>query len=323
MRAQEGKSRTLAEDATVDLRRFLELSEGEVATLVRASGRARVCGFPINGTRRWFALEHGPDGGGSDYLAALGRRSLELWRLFFDHGIESLVAPIFGPELLDRGEDYHELLVQMLEPGLAWFFRTPEVLEIYERYQIRVSVFGDTDTLFARLPQLRHLQEGLRKLCEDTSHHDRHRLLIGLYAHDSSTAIARIGVELFQALGRLPTRAEIVERYMGQPVGPLDLFIGFNHPTFFDMSLLNVGQEDLYFTICPSPYLDAITLRRILYDRLYARRISESYVGMSQESLAEMRAFYAANRHSVLGLGRASDDGTAWYPLPQVRLPNV
>jgi adenosine tuberculosinyltransferase len=36
---------------------FLQLSTQEVAALVKATGE-KICVFPVNGTRRWFLLEH-------------------------------------------------------------------------------------------------------------------------------------------------------------------------------------------------------------------------------------------------------------------------
>ena len=56
---------------------------------------------------------------------------------------------------------------------------------------------------------------------------------------------------------------------------PVELFIGFDKFTVFDMPLLTTGEEDLYFSVSPSPYMTIRQLRAILYDHLYVRRTPE------------------------------------------------
>ena len=51
----------------MDLATFQSLPTEKIAQLVRANGQ-KVCVFPINGTRRWFMLEHGNQATG-DFMA--------------------------------------------------------------------------------------------------------------------------------------------------------------------------------------------------------------------------------------------------------------
>ena len=103
-------------------------------------------------------------------------------------------------------------------------------------------------------------------------------------------------------------------------VEPVDLFIGFDRPSAFDMPLVATGNEDLYFTVSPSPYMDAQTLRRILYDHLYARRVDDADYALSAQEMETLGRFYRLNQHRVLGLGRKHRRGAFWYPIPQVEL---
>jgi len=122
----------------MEIETFLNLPTAEVARLVRAAG-PQVCVFPINGTRRWFMLEY-PEQAATDltdaYLRITWQRQLELYKLFFDHGIDTLLTPIFGPDLLERGEEYR----QLLEPGLLWFTQDQDMLDFYHAYDVRVRV---------------------------------------------------------------------------------------------------------------------------------------------------------------------------------------
>ncbi len=303
----------------MNLDTFLSLPTTEVADLVRREG-PQVCGFPINGTRRWFILEY-PDlassGLGEEYLRVAGRRHIDLYRLFFDHGIDTLLTPILGPDILDRDQRYRDVLQQ----GLVWFAQDADFLDFYNEYGVRVSVYGDVEAHLQGTPY-----SGALKAYEElklwTAGHGRHRLFFGVFGHDATAEVARIAIRFQREHGRQPTKNEIIECYYGESIEPIDLFIGSDRPAVYDMPLLTTGSEDLYFTVSPSPYLDARTLRTILYDHMVTRRVGDvGYEDLSARDWEAMDHIYRSNRHSVLGLGRRHASGAFWYPVPQVRLP--
>jgi tuberculosinol/isotuberculosinol synthase len=298
---------------------FQNLSMEEIRCLVREAG-VDVCVFPINGTRRWFILEHGLGAGESfvtSYLETSGQRHIELYRLIFDHGIDTLVTPIFGPDLLERGDEYRALLKR----GLTWFARDQSFLAFYSDYDVRVRIYGDAERQFQNTPYAEALK-AYAELEAHTASHQQRRLFFGVCAHDAAETVARLGIRFHQEHGRPPTKREIVEAYYGEYVDKVDLFIGSDRPAVYDMPLIATGSEDLYFTVSPSPYLDTQTFRAILYDHLYARRVNDDeYRELSADERETMEAFYDLNRRGVLGLGTKGRGGRVWYPLPQVRLP--
>lgn len=303
----------------MDIETFLNLPTAEVSRLVREAG-PKVCVFPINGTRRWFMLEY-PEPAATNlmkaYLRITWQRQIELYKLFFDHGIDTLLTPVFGPDLLERGDEYR----QLVEPGLLWFTQDQELLDFYDAYDVRVRVYGDARRYFQNTPYA-HTLDAFDELAQRTASHRRYRLFFGVCAHDPTETIAEIGVRFYQEHGSLPDKRQIVESYYGEYVAPVDFFIGFDRPAAFDMPLIATGSEDLYFTVSPSPYLDAHTLRAILYDHLYARRVDEAdYAALSPQDWQTLADFYAMNHRHVLGLGRKHESGNFWYPLPQVELP--
>lgn len=302
----------------MDFDAFLDLPTEDVARIVRERG-PKVCVFPINGTRRWLILEY-PEQAAEDFVSAYldisGERHLELYHLFFDHGVETLLTPVFGPDLLERSETYNTLL----EQGLTWFARD-EFRAFYEAYDVRVRVYGDTRRYLEGGPYA-HALDVYDELARSTAHHRRHRLLFGICAHDPAETVAALGHRFYQEAGRLPTKAEIVEAYYGETLGPVDLFIGFDRPAAFDMPLIATGSEDLYFTVAPSTYMDAQTLRAILHDHIYMRRVDDTgYEELSPDGWQFLGALYKLNRHAVLGLGRRHTSGHFWYPTPQIKLP--
>ena len=301
----------------MNLETFQQMPAEQVAQVVRRTG-PQVCVFPINGTRRWFLLEHAAQaeaGSPQAYMRLTWQRQIDLYKLFFDHGVDTLLTPIFGPDLLERGAEYQELV----EPGLLWITQDQDLLDFYDEYDVRVRVYGDTRRYLH--PSYAHVLEAFDELTRRTAAHRRYRLFFGVCAHDATESVAEIGARTFQEQGRLPSRRQIVEAYYGEYVERVDFFIGFDRPASFDMPLIATGSEDLYFTVSPSPYVDAETLRAILYDHLFARRVTEDYGELSATNLGILGEFYKLNRHRVLGLGRQDASKSFWYPLPQVQLP--
>lgn len=299
----------------MDSEAFQRLPTAEVARLVREAG-STVCAFPINGTRRWFILEHPGRTAPEDYLSITWRQHIEIYKLCFDHGLDTLLTPIFGPELLERRDNY----LQLVEPGLLWLARDPAMLEFYEAYDVRVRIYGDTRRYFENTPYAPVL-EAYRAVTLQTASHRTRRLFFGVCAHDPAETVAEIAVRHYREHGVVPDRRQIVEAYYGEYVEPVALFIGFDRPAVFDIPLVATGREDLYFTVSPSLYVEASTLRHILYDHLYARRVSESYGQLSAAEWAAMSEFYARNRRSVLGIGRQDASGCIWYPLSEITVP--
>jgi len=299
----------------MDRKTFLALPTQEVAAIVRERG-PRVCVFPINGTRRWFMLEHAgaAEQSPETYLEIAGRRHVELYRLFFDHGIETLLTPVFGPDILERGSSY----APVIEAGLIWFARDQAFLDFYDAYDVRVRVYGDAARYLEDTPYEDALVT-FEKLATRTASHQQHRLFFGVCAHDATETVAKFGIKFHQLHGRPPSKQEIIEAYYGEYISPVDLFVGFDRPAAFDMPLIANGSEDLYFTVSPSPYLDAETLRRILYDHIYARRIDDAdYETLTANNLEALRIFYHQNIHHVLGLGQRQLNNAVWLPLTQV-----
>src|SRR6266496_2916145 len=99
---------TYCEELMIPFETFLQLPTKEVAALVRATGQ-KVCVFPVNGTRRWFMLERAEKVKG-DFFEAYKDASIqshvELCTMLFEHGVNIILSPVFGRELMRRGDEY-------------------------------------------------------------------------------------------------------------------------------------------------------------------------------------------------------------------------
>lgn len=288
----------------MDIETFQDLPAEEVARLVRASG-SRVCVFPINGTRRWFLLEAE---GEQDYMDKTASRHIEVYRMLFAHGLDTLLAPMFGPDLMERGPEYVELAVD----GLARLATHPDFLELYQECGLRVRFYGDYRKIFSTTPHA-HVVDLFDQITAQTMNNDRGRLFFGVFANNAAETTAELAIHHYRQHGQSPGERQLVEMYYGEQVGPANLFIGFDKFSAFDMPLIASDNTDLYFTVSPSLYLTQRQLRAILYDHIYLRQVPEpDYEDLPASAVAAMKDFYHDNAETVLGLGTLRDG--IWYP---------
>jgi hypothetical protein len=293
----------------MDFDTFLNLQRSEVAEEVRRA-QATVCAFPINGTRRWLLLEH-PDASTSDYLELNGQQHVELYRLLFEHGIDTLLAPIFEPVMQQRGEDYQQKIIAQ---GLAMVATHPTFTRFYEEHQVRVRFYGDYRRIFpgticADIP------DQFDRIAAQTQMHRRYRLFYGVSTRHAIEDVVKLAVEAREKNGQIPDRTALIEMYYGEPIAPVSLFITSGKFNAFGMPLFETDDTSLYFTVAPSPFLTERQLRGILFDHLYHRRPSakSDYADLTDGDLRRMREFYRVHRETTLGVG-VIRNGT-WYPL--------
>ncbi|HJR81010.1 MAG TPA: hypothetical protein VJ821_13115 [Anaerolineales bacterium] len=290
---------------------FLQLPVEEVAARVRASGQ-KVCVFPVNGTRRWFILEHG-DQIGSDffetYMNASIKNHVDLCSMLFEHGIDTILAPVFGRELMRRGDEYTQRV------GIDGLVRTatdPNYRRFYEQYHVKVRFYGDYRDVLTGTPY-EYALKSIYEVTELTKDHSGSRLFFGVFADEVTETIARLSVEHYLAYGAVPDKEALIRKYYGEDVPPVSIFIGFDKFNVFDMPLLSTGEEDLYFSVSPSPYMTERQLRAILYDHMYVRPMAEpDYSALSPDELNWLRKYYRDMQNYAFGVGKLQFN--LWIP---------
>jgi adenosine tuberculosinyltransferase len=151
------------------------------------------------------------------------------------------------------------------------------------------------------------------EVMEATKHNTGFRLFFGVFADDLTETISRLSVEHFLAQGAVPDKQTLIRNYYGEELPPVSLFIGFDKFSVFDMPLLTTGQEDLYFSISPSPYMTQHQLRAILYDHLYVRPAPEpDYTELASEQRNWLRDYYRKNKDHAFGVGKLQFN--LWIP---------
>lgn len=305
----------------MDLQQFIHLPVQEIAHTMQQTGR-KVCVFPVNGTRRWFLLEYPPHSwAGEDFLEAYHQRSvqrqLEVYRLFFCHGVDTLLMPLFGPDLLERGPAY----VAVMAAALQELAEGQVFLDFYREYGVRVHFYGDHRKYLRNTPYA-GLSDLFDYASRATAGNHRNHLFYGVFGQDATEQVAEFSVRYYQQKNELPDKRQMIEMYYGEYVPPVNLFIGFDRFSAFDMPLVATGSEDLYFTVSPSFSITEAQLRHILYDHLFARKVAEQdYEQLPAEAVGRMAEFYRLNRETTLGLGKVQDG--FWYPITNVLIPEA
>jgi tuberculosinol/isotuberculosinol synthase len=293
----------------IPLEKFLQLSAEEVAKIVRSTGQ-RVCVFPFNGTRRWFLLEYGRVFNGDaaqNYVELTSQGYINTYKLVFEHGIDTIVAPVFGGEILSRGEEY----MREIGANMTLLATHPAFLEFYETYGIRVHFYGDYRKRLSETPYA-YICDAFDEITQKTAQNTQHRLFYGVWADESTETIAELSVDHFQKKGKIPSRRELIEKYYGEYIEKADIFIGFEKFNVFDYPMLGWGEESLYFMVAPSLYMNENQLRTILYDYIFLRPVQDpDYFTMSTDDFEAMRKFYKVNREVTFGVGEMRGD--IWY----------
>ncbi len=290
---------------------FLQLPTEEVAALVKATGR-KVCVFPMNGTRRWFVLEHAEEIKGDfygTYVDAIIQNQIELFTRLFDHGIDTLLSPIFGRELLNRGNEY---LRRVGIDGLARMATDKGYLTFFEQHNIKVRFYGDYHELLTDTPY-EYALKSIQQVTEATQYNTGPHLFFGVFADLVTETIARLSVEHYLAEGSIPDKQALILKYYGEDLPPVSMFIGFDKFSVFDMPLLTTGEEDLYFSVSPSPYMTQCQIRAILYDHIYVRPAPvPDYTKLTGDELCWLRDYYHRNKDYAFGVGKLKFN--LWIP---------
>jgi len=297
----------------IDREKFLSLPAADLAKIVRAD-RTKTCVFPFNGTRRWFLLEYGREfneEAAKKYVDLTAQGYVASYKLVFDHGLDNIVAPVFGGEIFNRGEEY----MREIGSNMTLFATHPAFLELYESYGVRVHFYGDYRKQLNNTPYA-YICDSFDEITRKTAHHKERTLFYGVCADDATATISDLAIRYYQDNGRSPSRRELIERYYGEYIEKADIFIGFEKFNVFDYPMLDWGEESLYFTVAPSLYLNERQLRAILYDYTYLRPVQDpDYFTMPEEDFELMRKHYEINREVTFGVGEMK--GGIWYGTSQ------
>lgn len=241
---------------------------------------------------------------------------LESLKVFFGHGLPTLLVPILSQSVLARGSDYRRFTA--LE-GLRLLFDDEEWASFYDEYDIRVRVYGEPEQLTGT--ECAEALSWIDNTCRRTAAYKRHTLFYAIGEQPSvGCDIARWGIAFYQEHGRVPTLLEQTRQYYGEDMAPADFFIMSSKlsglgalPRF----LVNSDTEVYFLPAAGAMGLNEYTYRSILHDLLFARnalRAGIDGLDMAAGDRAVLRIYYRQATHTVVGLG--CQVGGVWIPEP-------
>jgi hypothetical protein len=176
--------------------------------------------------------------------------------------------------------------------------------------QVRVRSYGHE--------QIAGLSSLVHDLGVTTADHRKGTLWYTMVVNDEMEAIT--AAMRAATTAHATTHAEMVAAFYGEPVPPVDLFIGFGKPMVgYLMPPLLGEQANCYWTTHPSYDLSGEDIDRMICDATAGRATwrankQERYRALDPEALRD----YYAHRY-ILGVGEQRQG--FWYPLPAPSLP--
>lgn len=289
---------------------FLKIPAQEVANLIESHKRPRLGIFVPDGSRRLVvSLTNITSSNDNFYRLSAqlpAQHLLDSLQVFFSHGLSILLVPILSNSVLNRGENYARLTALT---GLELLFASDTWSEFYRQYDICVRTYGNLSTLVGTVcePALDWIETTKQQTAENRSH----TLFFAIGESPIlGDGIAEMGLNYFQANGRLPTLQEQIEHYYGELLPPADFFIMTSKMSGMGAlpRFLTNGDTEIYFLPSAGAVgLNIHTWRLILYDLLFERiSLQGDYVqkDTTTEDRAALRSYYQKNEKTVIGLGQ-------------------
>eukprot|EP01132_Coremiostelium_polycephalum_P003301 gene3301-4134_t len=292
--------------------------------------------FAYDGTRRSFLIEEGLKNlSGSnpssdqdiridynEYSRGAIKKFLYHLVMMFEHGISTIVYPMWFCTLEKRGEAYLPKFIQYLW-GLCAIVDNHEISQIFKEAGIKVIFYGEWRELLERGKDFKLIKK-FEEIMESTKENTEKVVLLGTNIQDPSTIIIKQSIDYFQKFGTYPTKEEMIKQYYGVEVEDVSMYIGFDKFSTDGRPILisDKGNEDLYYTVSPHSFFTTFHFRKILYDHIFNRTVSNAKeYELKVVDVELMKSFYQRNNCSIMGVGTIQSMGNYWYPLPEIILP--
>ena len=233
---------------------------------------------------------------------------------FFSLGVKTVIAlNLWPPDIIRREDQFMQLTLKMSRIALLH----PELVTLAQRWQAALRLHSDYDVTATGEP----LREGLNALNDElkqlTPEQDR-LLLFGFYTGQYEDEMIARTLHLYHQLQRPPTAEELHRSAF--PDGPhhIDIYINGGWMSADNWSippLLNQQSIAMYILAHLVLDLQAVTMRRLLYDCLFVRRKVSltdnlSYTG---DPLQQLSDYYQQHAYCFVGSGELVGPDL-WYP---------
>jgi len=303
-------------NSNICLQEFLKLTCSEIAEIIKIAQKPKNVTVMIDGTRRILKLklEHHSDPWlyQKTHIETLMEKSIEVTDWLFDMGVNVVTGPLASFGNLHRQDFIPTGLEHLLSPLLK-----EQSLEIINKHQAHVTFYGDTEYV-KNLPggeSLKEYQHAFQHINEQIAH-PKKQILIGLgFTTDrETTLIAHQAINFYKETGRLPTQEDLITKYFGNKIPPVDIFIRTNELKSSGGLTPLLTHHDTQFYFPVSPGLISLTktnIKRILYDYLFNRNLSagtHQHQPINADQAKKISNFYHNSQDKILGVGDREGD---------------
>lgn len=296
---------------------FVALPAEEIARIVKQKGKPKLGIFVPDGNRRMTmaltGLSEDSEDFYSEYVRLFTGKFMENLKVFFSHGLDTLIVPLISPTILNRSQKYINLAINGLLQALV---KSDKWLSFYKENDIRVRTYGNPGHLKGT-----QCQKGIQwteEIKTQTSHHKTHTLFYGFLSNNTGGMESiNLAVEFYKLHQRKPTYPEMKEMYYGENLPEADFFIMSTKiagagalPPF-----VSTKKTQMYFLPAPGVVgLTGETFREILYDLLFCRtdETIKKYSVHDLKGIEVLKKFYFSDESIVLGPGKRV--GKFWVP---------
>jgi hypothetical protein len=295
-------------EAKIGREKFLELPAADIRKMVQDWQKPRVGIFVADGNRRLVMcqtrLSPKSDEFYTEYARFFVASIQECLNIFFDHGLETLFFPLFGPSLLLRKNKFQSIT---LPNAYNKIFQADEWFQFYNEKGIRVKTYGDMSQLEKIDVNRLDFTKGINQMVEKTASHDKHTLFFGFMSENiPGMEMPQLIIDFYKSNNRAPTLREMVEIYYGESIPSAD-FIVFSDKlsTRALPPLISSQHTQIYYLPVPGFLgLNTTTFRKVLYDLLFLHPQDSipEYNDNHLESIETLDKFYQQHKNTIIGI---------------------
>ncbi len=291
----------------ISKKEFLKLPVEKIRRIVHQKGKPKVGIFVADGNRRLVMcrtrLSSNSDEFHNEYARFFVDSFKESLDIFFDHGLEILFFPLFGPSLLARKNKFQSITIPAVYQKL---FKSDEGFEFYKEKGIRIKAYGDLSQLEKIDVKQLNMAEGIQQMIKKTASHDKHTIFFGFMSENTpGLEMPQKIIQFFRANNRPPIPEEMIESYYGEYISSADFIIFSDKLSLRALPpLISTQNASMYYFPVPGFLgLNELNYRKILYDLLFIQphKSIPAYPGNDSNYIKSLCSFYEFHQDIIIG----------------------
>jgi hypothetical protein len=295
-------------ESEIGREKFLELPTGDIRKMVQEQQKPRAGIFVADGNRRLVMcrtrLSPKSDEFYSEYARFFVYSLRECLNIFFDHGLETLFFPLFGPSLLLRKNKFQSIT---LPNAYQKIFQSDEWFQFYKEKGIKVKTYGDMSQLEKIDVNRLNFIKGINQMVERTALYDNHTLFFGFMSENTpGMEMPQLIIDFYKNNNRAPIFREMVEIYYGESIPSADFLVFSDKLSIRALPpLISTQHTQMYYLPVPGFLgLNTITFRKVLYDLLFYHPQDSipEYTDNHLKNIESLDRFYQQHKNTIIGI---------------------